>query len=441
MYLISAKASEILKWSDTPRKRADVRVGYQREVELKRVNRIARFLELDSKNFLPSAILVALRPETTSIKSQDGFATISIDVPASSPESRRHELQNEILKRLVTPISDLPEQPQDAIDESDDPEADFLPPPSYFESLARELVQYDQLPLDRQKSIDEFAESYAKPGLILDGQHRVFGAKEFEDAHDEIFLPIVLLPDLAPEEQVFHFYILNNTAKPLNKSQLRSIVSTSLARAEIDDLYLRFEQAGVDPEQAQWTFLVNNTEESPFMGLINFGLSGESGPLKDGVMDQVISSFVKLPKKYNSLVEKVPEWTNNPDSRDFKLTLFYALWDSVRSNYPSAWRKGQSGDGQLFYKVGLLGLQDFILEQLKSALPWMTESPFSSPEVLRDAVTTSLQRLPEKFFLQDWVVKSLDTRDGMDFFIKQINEVVEADGRNLGNRKLFKAMG
>lgn len=247
-------------------------------------------------------------------------------------------------KAVASNLVEAEEQADEDVEsEINDGESDATPPPSYFAALAAELAAYENLPKERREQIDDFAVSYAKPGLILDGQHRVFGAKEYEDVGVAISLPVVLLPGLPTAEQVFHFYILNNTAKPLDKRQLRSIISTSLSRKEIDDLYTRFSQARVDPEQAQWTYRVNTDVDSPFHGLINFGLRGETAPLDDNVMDQVVTAFVKLPRRYALLTKGVSGWTSDADSVPYKLSLFYALWDAVRTTYPAAWQKGVDG--------------------------------------------------------------------------------------------------
>jgi DGQHR domain-containing protein len=447
-YLLSCKASELLEWADAPRKRAEVRAGYQRDLDDRRVKRISQFLEIDPKNILPSAVLVALRKESYRVEesADSPLVTITVDLPELDPVACRAALEAELFERLSAEeqlvASNLVEAEvqaeEDIESEAEDTDSDGTPPPSYFAALAAEIAGYDALEPDRREQIDDFVKSYAKPGLILDGQHRVFGAKEYEDVGVAIALPVVLLPGLATAEQVFHFYILNNTAKPLDKRQLRSIISTSLSRKEIDDLYARFDQARVDPEQAQWTYLVNTDSESPFRGLINFGLRGEEGPLDDNVMDQVVTAFVKLPRKFNLLAQGVPEWGSD-DSVAYRLSLFYALWDAVRVTYPAAWQKGIDDDGQLFYKVALLKLQDYVLETLKSARAYLDESPFSSPDRLKEDVAKALERLPEAFFLKEWKMKSLDTREGHDFFLRQIREVIESDGKNMGNRRLFKA--
>lgn len=68
-----------------------------------------------------------------------------------------------------------------------------IQPDSYLSSLVAELKIFDKLPIKRQKEISDYIKSISKPGLILDGQHRVYGAK---NANSEINLPIVILPGM-----------------------------------------------------------------------------------------------------------------------------------------------------------------------------------------------------------------------------------------------------
>jgi hypothetical protein len=155
-------------------------------------------------------------------------------------------------------------------------------------------------------------------------------------------------------------------------------------------------------------------------------------------MDQVVTAFVKLPKKYNQLAKGVVEWSTDDTGTTYRLSLFYAFWAAIKETYPAAWEKGVEDRGQLFYKVALINLQDYLLEQLKSILTFIPESPFSSPGALSGYVKKALERLPEEFFLREWKEKNLDTRSGHSFFLRSIQEVIEADGKNLGNRRLFK---
>lgn len=438
MYLLGADAEQLLEWADAPRKRVSVRAGYQRDLDDKRQDAITEFLELAPENFLPGAVLVAVRPQALTTMHTNGTVRLTIRHSQPSAEEARAILLHELKSRLgadelqlATDLDEAEEEAERA--EEDESEEDIdtpQQPESYLAALTAELAAFHELSSERQREIDDFAESYVKPGLILDGQHRVWGAK---DASEQIVLPIVLLPGLPPSEQVFHFYIINSKAKPLDKRQLRSIISTSLSKVEIASLYDRFREARVDADQAQWTYRVGTDSSSPFVGLINFGLRGEKAPIDDNVMDQVVSRFVRLPRKYNSLVKGVEQW----DSTDYRFALFYTFWRAIKDTYPNAWARAAAGDGQLFYKVSMLNLQQFVLETLKSALI-MNPTPFRDSDELYDVVTRCLERLPEEFFIREWRMKSLDTREGHELFYRSITEVVGADGKNIGNRRLFK---
>ena len=149
------------------------------------------------------------------------------------------------MKKLAS--ADIDFTSADQTDEYDDSEY----PISYLASLAKELqvslTRPDDLSEERNKAIEDYINGVSKPGLIIDGQHRVIGAKNVSD-HD-VMLPVVVMIGLPHQEQVFQFYVLNSKARPLRPTELRRIVSTSLTDSEIDDLYKRFRSTGLDPEE------------------------------------------------------------------------------------------------------------------------------------------------------------------------------------------------
>jgi DGQHR domain-containing protein len=293
------------------------------------------------------------------------------------------------------------------------------------------LRNYGELTPERQESLDDYVRSLEKPRLILDGQHRVFGAKDVID--EEVTIPVILLPGMPMEEQVFHFYVLNNKARPIDKTQLRAIIATSLSNKEIEHLYDRFAQAKLDADESRWTYDANTRAASPFKGLISFGLEGEQAPLKENLAHQLIARFVKMPKRYAGLYN-VPQWRDP----EFRLALFFATWRTVEDVYPNAWELAIQGKGNLFKKVGLVVLQDFILDTLLGVLPFAPHPPFDSEEALADAVRKSLEdRLPEEFFIKEWQEKSLDTRGGQEFLLDQMQKAA-TPGTTMGKLKLFR---
>ena len=103
---------------------------------------------------------------------------------------------------------------------------------------------------------------------------------------------------------------------------------------------------------------MNNTTQSPFKGLIDFGLRDDSGFIPENVAYQVVSAFMKPPKNYKLLVKDVTQWEESDTS--YKMALFFAFWRAVATTYPNAWAEGQkkNSNRQIFYKATMLCLQE-----------------------------------------------------------------------------------
>jgi hypothetical protein len=238
--------------------------------------------------------------------------------------------------------------------------------------------------------------------------------------------------------------VLNNKAIPLNKTQLRSIISTSLSKGEIDSLYSRFKQVGVTAEEAEWTYRMNTSENSPFNGILDIGLPNTKGVIKESIAYQLVSKFLKIPSKYKMLYQDVSEWKNG-DFWDFRLNLFFVLWSAVKGRYSSAWSDAVNGNcRQILQKVCLLKLQEYILDQLLNDMPRRIKheekSPFCNAEDLSSSVELSLSFLTEEFFTKEWKLKGLDTGLGHNEFRRAIEDAVNNQSKNLGNQKLFRPL-
>lgn len=369
MYLMGVDASDLLEWADVPNAKADYMAGYQRVYNKDRAAQIADFLASDGKNIIPGAVVVTVSGDAIRIVPNSGttgtdeVVTLEVTLAVESFESRLERVYNQFYSRLgedertsiettskIDAVLEGTAQSEAESNSSGDDEESGLPE-SYLAALAAELKaaveNWKGIPATRRAAITNYVNSVSKPGLIIDGQHRVFGAKDVSD--HAVTLPVVLLPELQVAEQVFHFYVLNNKAKPLSPVELRRTVSTSLTNREIDDLWVRFEGAGIDPEAARWTFKLNTDARSPFKDLIDFGLGGQ-GFIKENVAYQVVSKFVKMPRKYRALHKDVPAW--NTGNADDRLAHFYAFWTAIMQRYPSAWKTAVDNQGgQILYKA------------------------------------------------------------------------------------------
>ena len=359
-YLLSSPAAEIVKWSGVPRKKAEYMVGYQRELDEKRSENIKEFLDEDKNNILPGSILIAIKNENISIDPIDEKNSLyKLKIYIDDKKDLKKLVYDELYSRLdenEKKFVDNYKVSSDIIDsdENDDYD-DYSQPDSYLSSLVAELKNFDDLDENRKNEIENYIKSISKPGLILDGQHRVFGAK---NARGKINLPIVILPGMDPSEQVFHFFVINNKAKPIKPTELRAVVSTSLSNKEIDNLYDRFKLSGVITAEAQWTHSINTDSKSPFNGLVNFGLEQDKGVIPENVMYQVVKKFIKPNSKYNSNLNLVKDWKNDSGSYDYRLSLFFIFWNVIKRTYPEAWENAIKGiNKQLLMKVSMITIQ------------------------------------------------------------------------------------
>jgi DGQHR domain-containing protein len=449
-YILSSPASEIVKWSDVPRKKAEYMVGYQRELDKKRFPKITEFLNQDDSNIMPGSVLIAMKENYINITPIDEESNLyKLKITVNSDHDLRGIIFSELYSRLdeneKNYVDSFQQQDLKTVEEnSEEDEEDEdteVQPDSYLSSLVAELKCFDDLSSKRQKEINDYIKSISKPGLILDGQHRVYGAK---NAQDSINLPIVILPGMDSSEQVFHFFVINNKAKPIKPTELRAVVSTSLSKKEIDSLYSRFKLAGVLAEEAQWTHQINTDQRSPFKGLINFGLEQDKGIIPENVMYQVVKKFIKPNSKYNTNFNLVEEWKNDSGNYEYRLNMFFAFWNAIKNKYSQAWENALStSNKQLLQKVTMLVLQEILFNKIDSAMPIYIDNgltlPFENEEALSSQINMHLKDLPEEFFIREWTEKGLDTSTGQQLLRDQIEKAIWKKGQKIGQLLLFRA--
>lgn len=446
LYLTKVPARELLKWADVPRKRADFQAGYQRQLTESRTESIKDFLEIDEGNLIPGALLVSVEDNFFAKENKESEY---FDIEVRSREDE--DIESLIEEKFESFYSRLGEREKKFADGELDVEIENLEegkplPSSYLSELTRELKKakedFENLGSDRQDAVREYVRGMSKPGRILDGQHRVFGAKNVPSF--DVYFPVVLMPGLSESEQVFHFFVVNNKAKPLTPVELRSTVSTSLTDQEIDNLYQRFRAAGVKAEEAKLTYRMNRNPNSPFQGLIDFGLDEEASIIPENVSNQVVLDFVKMHNNFRPLYEDVDEWQQDPEF-DYRLMTFFAFWRSIKDIYSKAWKKGvEDQEGYMFYKVTLLKLQEIVLERLVTMNEYQkkmmdADSVLEDHESLDEMIKTILGQLPEEFFLREWQEKIEDSSDFKEYLKEQMEKAMS--GSDVGRLGLFRQAG
>ena len=451
-YLTAVSAEGLLEWCDVPRSKSDYMAGYQRALS-RRHEDIAKYFRAAEGNITPGAVIIAVDSDHVDIQhGDDSTAVLSIAPDRRDFETKLLEHFGSLSQRLSdeeleSASIDFSSAKDEDAEENIEDLADE--PTSYLAVLAAELKQavtdFSSLDIDRATAIRDYIEGTSKPGLIIDGQHRVFGAKSVNEF--PVMLPVVIIPGLPHSEQVFHFYVLNSKAKPLRKTELRRIISTSLTDAEIHDLYERFDQAGVEAHEARWTFKIHTRDDSVFKGLINFGFGNPGEVIPENVADQVLKAFVRMSKSsYGGLISPIKaKW----EDTEYRVELFLQFWRAIAqsASLRATWADARTAaygtspvQMQIFRKVSLLTLQRFVLDKLSEIVMFQDEeaSPFNDEDRLQKLINKILENLPGEFFEKEWKLKQIDTSQGHEDLYNEMEKVYKNRGKVDGRSRLFR---
>lgn len=187
----------------------------------------------------------------------------------------------------------------------------------------------------------ELLVSYLRPVILVDGQHRLTGAllaaNEVVDKSTEAadlvcegatpqeargrlllktakHLPVSLLMNESPAEHVFQYVVVNQKATPVSKALLGTIISTSLAKTELDSIAKRLEAAKVPLEGSRIISILARSTESPFVGLVAKGMTEEgTGKLPWSVLGSLADVFRYLEggRYYHETSDHAKIWRNH----------------------------------------------------------------------------------------------------------------------------------
>lgn len=193
--------------------------------------------------------------------------------------------------------------------------------------------------------------SFLRPIVVVDGQHRlraaITSAQELvrgdaykESIEEALFnegvdpeeaqrkieaeaarkLPVSLLMNTDPAEQVFQFVVVNQKATPIKPALLGTIVSTSLSSEELGRVANRLESAGIKLEESRAVTYLVRYPGSPFFNLVERGLNSDT---KDRLKWNVLAAIVKIfrdlkgGKLFHENVDYADKWKRDylPESR------------------------------------------------------------------------------------------------------------------------------
>jgi len=302
-----------------------------------------------------------------------------------------------------------------------------------------------------------------KPGILIDGQHRVIGTKHITNVP---FL-VTALPTADWPELAFQFIVTNRTARRVAESLLISIVGQSLSRDQRGQIEERLRQANIRVGLIEAVMRVHEDEQSPFYHMLAFGLKNEDGFIDDAAMrGKVIQLWYerKTPVKelFNHLCQgKSPnDRTEYWKSEDLWFESFIAFWSAVKDRYKGTTvfstelldKSKKIPASKLMSATVLRIFQETILIQLLKHLRQreITDGiPMSASMPDTDAFSKLVQRTIARLtpdFFTEWALTGFDgskgARDDLSDAIRKVitNEKTVAQLKSAKKpHRLFKA--
>ena len=291
LLLFAAPAKAIAAWAGIPRKGWHVRMLYQRWITPGREKELKDFWERAStpeighgKKFIlgPTALTIAIHGPAVTIDGQivlDYQSPLDLSKPdtenltiiaSSSLALLRQRLtaaQQIALDEFTTnSTQDLPDTERDYVLESAMQITQMRDHPEWF-------INKHDLGGEHVREIITALEAISRPAVVVDGQHRLFGAAECKSP---VWLPVVAIPNCPWSEQIYQFVVINEKAKPIEASLLTDIFGSSLTRQEQYSLRTKLERSKVDVEERIAAVIATREMDSPFYGMVRFQLQGQA---------------------------------------------------------------------------------------------------------------------------------------------------------------------
>jgi DGQHR domain-containing protein len=319
-----APAGDVATWAEVERLKYES-TGYQRLRSESRVQAIARFLQQDERNTIPTALVVALQ------------------------------------------IPDLEEPP--------------------MAECATITIPADTDP---------------RPGLVIDGQHRMYGV----ETHDpNLPLNVVALINPEDEEIAFQFLVINGKASKVPTDHVKLLA----LKYKDEDLADRLKTARMVLGRHTYVGVVDNSPESPFHKSVEWPAEPTDADaermnlIRPASVEQAIAAIQK---------KNLPDLAHD----DALMEFFFTLWRAVKDRWPALWTPGS----KLLQKVGLVTLTTFVIEDLVH-LADRGGIDLSDPDATRREIEDSiLDYLEPDFWEREWAAKSLDTSAGRQLVVEAL---------------------
>jgi DGQHR domain-containing protein len=241
-------------------------------------------------------------------------------------------------------------------------------------------------------------------GIVIDGQHRLFGMSEFDESLRVNVVALINPPD---DETAFQFLVINQkvTKVPTDHLTLLSLNYSAKALGEL----LRSARM-VLKRHASLVGVVDSSPDSPFVKSVKW-------PTEDN--DEADRTPLVLPAAIEQALAAIAQ-KNLPDLRDDDplLEFFFTLWSTIKETWPELWHSTSA----LLSKVGVVTLTAFVIDDLVP-LADRDMVNLADPPDAKKAISDILKNLDPDFWRTEWTSKSLDTSAGRQLVVDALVQV------------------
>lgn len=241
----------------------------------------------------------------------------------------------------------------------------------------------------------------AAAGIIVDGQHRVIGAHDYDA---DIDLNVVGITGADDTEGAFQFLVINNNSSKVNPSQVKALFTSYKEEALLQRM-LDSGSTNVDAEKITALDYFDGGADSPFKGQLKWAKNE-----KGFVVANALESGLSEVQNRSSLLS----------IGELELDTFAGVWTVIKEQWGDMWNE----KSHLLEKASVQALTAYVCDALEKLLVYAEDDiDYSDPEVLAKGVRQVLRMLEPGFFEVQWAVTGLDTRAGHEMLMSDLKKM------------------
>lgn len=246
------------------------------------------------------------------------------------------------------------------------------------------------------------------PGLIIDGQHRIFGINEYDP---KMLVSVVLLLGASDAEIAFQFLVINNKVSKVSPDHMKALKLAYLQ----EDLDARLTKSARMKSNGAPTYLetIDTEADSPFKGRLKWPRNADTDAFRPIPPNAFEAALLYLQQQM-----AVTSSDTDTKGYDAVVDFFLELWRTVQNAWPQAWADQSS---RLLSKVGIVVFSQYLIDTVIARAEALDQvDSLKDLDQVRMHVEKVLERQSYEFWTAPWSSSSLDTEAGRTIVLKDL---------------------